>query len=1125
MRISLIWIWILAAPLCAGDNDAGEYALRLGDRTFDPLTDQHRPAGPWGQANAGVDFQLVQLRGPVQQHWRAALVARGLEIVQYLHPYTYVVWGDADQLAALDDSFVRWRGPFLPDYRVLPHFRSSSAAARTVRLLVYRRVPEDLSLNRLRQLGAQQLRFAPIDDRFHMVTCQLAPSRYADAARLPGVYTLQEQALDGGDRGEMSCQVVANQIVAGTVQTGYQGWLAGTGVDGTGIILADVDSGIDQTHQDLSDAWLPCTGTTCGGATSSTHGTHTAGIALGRATSGTVNGQGFLRGQGLAPGAELIEQDYRATYTQPGGMLLLMSESQRNGAVLSTNSWGPTGIAKGYDIDTLQVDIGVRDADPLEAGNQPLSYILAIANGDGGTSSQGTPDEAKNVFRVGSTWLADSGGAQLSTLGSISDNSAHGPALDGRRLPDIVAPGKRVDSTTPGNAYGLLAGTSMAAPAVAGSAALFYEYFRGLPQNPGQYDPSPALVRAALMAPARDLIGGTDADGAPLGHRGTDNKQGWGRLDMQAVLESSVPVAYFDAPQVLDGTGQSWTETLAVIDHAKPVYVMLVYTDAPGHGLGGTQPAWNNNLDLEVDYGGQTYKGNVLAGSGWSTTGGSADSTNNIEAVLLGPTAPTTPITLRVNATNLNSDGIPNSGNSTDQDFALVCYNCQQDPNYLVLVDQANQTVCAGTAASFQLSLGQIGSFSEPVTLSTVGLPVELEAEFSANPLTPPGLSVLALSNTAALATGNYPFVVHASGDGIEHDLNLVLRVEQTVPVAIALSAPINGAPDQTVSPLFRWQSLEGASLYRFELATDNGFTNTLHTHEHSDIEYSLPLTLSYSTTYYWRVRTSNSCGPGAWSNVSSFTTVAPPPVLLVDDDNNIPPVRDYYTQALAFLGVDYDVWDVATVQAEPTFSILSQYPVVLWFSGDALGSGVPLAGPSAAGETALTQYLDSGGALILSAQHYLMDRGGNSPFTPTSFMTTRLGLAAATINQLNETVQGQGTFAGLGPYDLTPVYTLRADMVVPDGSTSTPFVYIANASGAGLFRDTGTYTSIFLPWPLDGLNQSDLIEVMERLLTVSGVSLDVCRNEIDFDGKLPLWPNQQSVLSLADCLNSFLVP
>ena len=51
----------------------------------------------------------------------------------------------------------------------------------------------------------------------------------------------------------------------------------------------------------------------------------------------------------------------------------------------------------------MLVDFGVRDADPYFPGNQPLTYVQAINNGDGGTSTQGVPDEAKNIFAIGST--------------------------------------------------------------------------------------------------------------------------------------------------------------------------------------------------------------------------------------------------------------------------------------------------------------------------------------------------------------------------------------------------------------------------------------------------------------------------------------------------------------------------------------------------------------------------------------------------------------------------------------------------------------------------------------------------------------------------------------------------
>ena len=52
---------------------------------------------------------------------------------------------------------------------------------------------------------------------------------------------------------------------------------------------------------------------------------------------------------------------------------------------------------------------------------------------------------------------------------------------------------------------------------------------------------------------------------------------------------------------------------------------MLTWTDAPGHGLGGSTPAWNNDLDLVVEVGADSYLGNVFGPDGYSTTGGAAE--------------------------------------------------------------------------------------------------------------------------------------------------------------------------------------------------------------------------------------------------------------------------------------------------------------------------------------------------------------------------------------------------------------------------------------------------------------------------------------------------------------------
>ena len=70
-------------------------------------------------------------------------------------------------------------------------------------------------------------------------------------------------------------------------------------------------------------------------------------------------------------------------------------------------------------------------------------------------------------------------GGQMLNIDDLSSNTAHGPALDGRNIPHMVAPGCEVNLTVPGG-YDLMCGTSMASPNVSGAVALFIEYYRNL---------------------------------------------------------------------------------------------------------------------------------------------------------------------------------------------------------------------------------------------------------------------------------------------------------------------------------------------------------------------------------------------------------------------------------------------------------------------------------------------------------------------------------------------------------------------------------------------------------------------------------------------------------------------
>lgn len=687
------------AAFAASPLPDSAYLLDLGGTRFDLR--QRSPRYARG-SDSGPNLRLLQFQGPIRAEWLTALRAAGVEPLQYIHPYSYVVWADAERLRQVTRrEEVRASGDFLPEFRISQDSRGLNDAPQALKLVVSRKRDPALRDAQIRALGAQITSSTAFDANFELLQLQAPGSQIEALAALAGVYAVQRlepmteaQAL----RGEMSQQSVVGghgEAPDFVIAPGYEQWLIGAGYDGSGVIAGIVDGGLRSTHKDLLGQTLPCISgadpSSCSPG-SSDHGTHVAAAVAGSGAS-DIRHNGFLRGQGVAPGAKLVSQRYGPFIgAGPGGlvaagMLKIFRESALSGAVLTNNSWGPAGSPKGYDIPSREVDVIVRDALADQDGAQPILAVWSVMNGNGDgqgacqPSSLGSPDEAKNLLAVGSTRLASGGGGQVAGSGifDVSSNSAHGPACDGRQVPHLVAPGCLTDSASGSGdtAFNLKCGTSMASPVVSGAAALFIEKYR---DSHDGATPSPALVKAAITVVARDLAGQKNADGDLLKHR-PDRFQGYGRLDLAALMQPDVPVLYFEQDQVFSDSGQQWSQTFWAADPAQPVRLMLVWTDAPGHGLGGSTPAWVNDLDLEVHLDGRRYHGNAIGEDGWSSADGQADGKNNMEAIHLSAEQHAgMALELRVKAVNIAADALnPHAPGAPAQDFALVCHNCKRE--------------------------------------------------------------------------------------------------------------------------------------------------------------------------------------------------------------------------------------------------------------------------------------------------------------------------------------------------------------------------------------------------------------------------------------------------------------
>jgi len=645
-------------------------------------------------------LHLVQFHGPIKDAWLDALSGAGALLVQYIAPFSYAVLlapEDAGNVSSL--APVRWVGAFEPAYRFANLDLEGAALANLVVLDDGR---AGSVLGALERAGGSpnvtgRIPFSELDAVG--VQAAASPAVIAAAAAMPSVYSISAQRAPA-PRDEMSDQIIAgNYTAAGVPQPGYRDWLNQVGANGKGVIVAHVDTGVSARHPDLAGQLGGCrdyttgdVGALCIAEMTDTfgHGTHTAGIILGTGATGLEGTDGFEYGLGVAPGAKLFGQNYVALVTPfaptgPGQYIELNRHSVLGGATVSANSWGPAGDPQGYDADTREFDFAPRDANLVTPQHEPLDFVLSIMNGEGGTSTQGSPDEGKNLLRVGATENLRFTGADIDDLSFVS---AHGPALDGRRLPDVVAPGEAVISTAdpvttalcldPVIGTGILlyshcTGTSMASPHVSGGSAIFIEHYR---DRFGR-TPSPALIKAAFVNGAVDLAGALDASGDVMGHY-PDDKQGWGRFNLRNVIQGTTKT-YLDQTVLLTDTGSRRRIRVKPVDAKLPVKITLVWTDAPGPGLGGATPAWVNDLDLRVTAGGVQYLGNSFGSpsTGWSVPGGTADFMNNVENVYLQSASGV--IDIDVIAANLAGDGVPGRGDFTDQDFALVLSNARSN--------------------------------------------------------------------------------------------------------------------------------------------------------------------------------------------------------------------------------------------------------------------------------------------------------------------------------------------------------------------------------------------------------------------------------------------------------------
>lgn len=208
-----------------------------------------------------------------------------------------------------------------------------------------------------------------------------------------------------------------------------------------------------------------------------------------------------------------------------------------------------------------------------------------------------------------------------------------------------------------------------------------------------------------------------------------------------------------------------------------------------------------------------------------------------------------------------NNTGVTN----IDGRSQLVC-------SFSVLAQEPVINLCAPSDAVYTINVSD--NFTGNVTLDVMGLPNDAVALFADNPVAPGMTTTLTISSTDLLSEGTYNFTLIGSDGTNDSSSELILNVSQSAPNISGL-LPDNNTIDMPLNVNFGWSSSGTNATYDFQLATDADFNNLLMDVSELNTTNISSIILETETSYFWRVRGSNICGAGDWSDVFTFTTGA----------------------------------------------------------------------------------------------------------------------------------------------------------------------------------------------------------------------------------------------------------
>lgn len=283
-------------------------------------------------------------------------------------------------------------------------------------------------------------------------------------------------------------------------------------------IVAVLDQGVDETHKEFANNYSPNSYDLITQSKPSvvrgSHGTHVGGIIAANHNN--------IQIAGIAPNSTImsISHSLQISQTVSSDLASGIGYAVTHGADIINNSWGDQGGIYFPELHSSILEDAITTA--MTSGRNGKGVVVIFASGNANIPTADYPANfSQDILVVGS----------IDRANNRSVFSSYGSCVD------VVAPGTDILSTLPNNGIGTMSGTSMAAPHIAGVAALILSV-------------NPTLTRkdvVDIIEKTSQKIGPYSYTSIPNRSNGTwNNELGYGLCNaLAAVTTASSNLVYF----------------------------------------------------------------------------------------------------------------------------------------------------------------------------------------------------------------------------------------------------------------------------------------------------------------------------------------------------------------------------------------------------------------------------------------------------------------------------------------------------------------------------------------------------------------------------------------------------